>query len=111
MAMLSAAEFNETFKPPMQRAGPDEGPPFDFWPYVEAIPEADYGGHDCSDGSVTYVYRDPSGRYEHVLLDSDDRDVFMVVVLDREAKRVLGHRLLDLPTLYGLDAEPEEAEG
>ena len=86
----------------MQRVGSGEEPPFDFWPYFEAIPAADFEGYDCSAGSVTYAWRHPDGRYEHVLINADDRDVFMVLVLGRHAKRVVGHRLLNLPALYGL---------
>ena len=86
----------------MQPAGQGEEPPFDFWPYFDSIPAADFEGHDCSAGAVTYVYRHPSGRFEHVLVDSEDRNVFMVLVLDRDAQTVVGHRLLDLPRLYGL---------
>ena len=108
MARLSEAEFKATFDAPMQRVGMDEGPPFDFWPYVDAIPAEDFEGHDCSPGSVTYAYRDESGRYQHVLIDSEARDVFMAVVLDLRAERVVGHHLLDLPKLYGPDGESEE---
>jgi hypothetical protein len=89
----------------MKRVAQDEEPPFDFWSYFEQIPSADFAGHDCSSGRVTYVYRDPSGRFEHVLVDSETRDVFMVLVLDRERHTVFGHRLLDLPALYGLRQE------
>jgi hypothetical protein len=42
------------------------------------------------------------GPYEHVLISSEDRNVFMAIVLDREAGAVRGHRLLDLDREYGL---------
>jgi hypothetical protein len=102
MALLSEAEFQQTFGQPMTRAAQDEGPPFDFWPYFDQIPVADFCGHDCSEGRVNCVYRHPSGGLEHVLVESETRDVFMVLVLDRQSKIVLGHHLLDLPRLYGL---------
>ena len=87
----------------MQRVGPEEYPPFDFWPYFEAIPQEHFEGYDCSGGSVTYAWRTGDGRYEHVLVDSDDRDVFMVLVLDLSGRCVAGHYLLDFPHLYGGD--------
>jgi hypothetical protein len=43
-----------------------------------------------------------ASRFEHVLINSEDRNVFMVIVLELEASRVLGHHLLDLNRLYGL---------
>jgi hypothetical protein len=102
MALLSEQEFQATFAAPMTRVEENRAPPFDFWPYFDQIPAADFAGHDCSSGSVNQVYRHPSGRFEHVLVDSETRDIFMVLVLDRVRNVVVGHRLLDLPALYGL---------
>jgi hypothetical protein len=89
----------------MTKAGDSEGSPFDFWDYFDAIPPADFEGHDCSAGEVESVYREPSGRYEHVLVKSEDRNVFMVLVLDLRDEKVYGHRLLNLRREYGLDTE------
>ena len=47
------------------------------------------------DGIVDTVYEDPSGRFEHMLVNSEDKNVFMVIVLDRREGFVHGHRLLD----------------
>lgn len=52
------------------------------------------------------MYRDPSGRFEHVLVNSEDKNVFMVLVLDRQEGAVYGHRLLDLNELYGVQPNP-----
>ena len=102
MVRLSEAEYLATLVGPMQRVALDEQPPFDFWPYFDAIPAGDFEGHDCSAGAVSYAWRDATGHFEHVLINSEDRNVFMVLVLNLHAGRVLGHRLLDLPRLYGL---------
>src|SRR5689334_21210313 len=103
MALLTQEQFAGTFGERSERVGSDEPPPFDFWPYFEAIPAQDFEGHDCSAGRVEYVYHMAPTRFEHVLVNSEDRNVFMVVVLDREACEVHGHRLLDLNREYGLD--------
>jgi hypothetical protein len=105
MPLLSREQYLATFGGAMSRAGEDEGPPFDFWPYFDAIPPADFEGHDCSAGAVEAVYREPTGRYEHVLVRSEDRNVVIVLVLDRAASEVYGHRLLDLNREYGLEGE------
>lgn len=99
---LTEAEFKVTSGEPMRRVAPDEGPAFDFWPYFEAIPEEDFQGFDCSAGRVSWVWEHPEGLYQHVLVDSEDRDVFMVLVLDLRGQSIVGHRLLDLPREYGL---------
>ena len=102
LRQLSEAEYLQTFGTPMRKLEPGAEPPFDFWPYFEAIPKADFCDRNCEDGVVDTVYRDPSDRYEHVLVNSEDRNVFMVLVLDRQEGTVHGHRLLDLNKLYGL---------
>ena len=105
MPLLTAEQFRATFGMSRHRVG-NEGPQFDFWPYFDAIPATDFEGHDCSAGVVENVWRMSPVPYEHVLVNSEDRNVFMVLVLvlDREAGVVYGHRLLDLNCEYGLTA-------
>ena len=102
MKRLSEPEFLATTTTKMERVSGEAARPFDFWPYFDAIPRGDFQGIDCSAGEVSYVYRTSDGRYDHVLVSSDDRDVFMVLVLDLDALQVVGHHLLNLPVLYGL---------
>ena len=109
MKLLSEPEYRATFGPRMVRAGPDEAPLFDFWPYFEAIPQADFEGFDCTAGQVHWVYRDSEGKYENVLVSSQDKNVFMALILDRGAQTVIGHRLLNLRREYGLDEEESGA--
>jgi hypothetical protein len=104
---LSKADYLATFDQNMHRQGPETGPPFDFWPYVEAIPASSYRGFDCSAGDVEYAYKNSAGTFEHVLIRSDHPNVFMVIVLDLQASRVHGHRLLDLNEEYGLSGSRE----
>jgi hypothetical protein len=109
MPGLSSEEFDQTLQEPMYRVPLDEGPPFDFWPYVGGIPAGDFEGHDCSDGRVEYVYRHPAGRLEHVLINSENQNVFMAIIVGRQTKTVLGHRLLEFRRIYSIhdDRSPE----
>ena len=88
---------------PPRRVQPHEAPPFDFWRYFEELPEDEWEGHDFSRGMVSYAYVMPGGRWEHVLVESDDKNVNLVLVLDLSAGEVLGHFMLDLNRVYGLD--------
>jgi hypothetical protein len=101
MHCISDEEWPTYCAEPMARVSDDAEPLFDFWPYAERIPIEDFKGFDCSAGQVDYAFRHPNGRYEHVLINSDKRNVFMVLVLDREALWVVGHHLLRLNELYG----------
>jgi len=103
MPRIPDEDWNQFFQAPVRRLSQGEEPPFDFWSYVKTIPAEDFQGYDCSAGNIEYVYRDNSGRFEHVLINSTSRDVFMVIMLDRFAGLVVGHKLLNLPHEYGTD--------
>jgi len=99
MRLLTEAEYKATMEPEPIQIGPDDEPPFDFWPYFDAIPEEHLGGHDFSEGSVNYAWQMPAGRLQHVLVNCETPNVFLVLILDLNAETVLGHYLLDI---YGV---------
>jgi len=100
MKNLSNIEFDKTQGNPTKYEG---DPAFDFWPYVDLIPTQDFEGQDCSSGEVHGVYRMTTNKYEHVLIASDKKNVFMVLINDLELKQVYGHFLLDLNKAYGIN--------
>lgn len=82
----------------------NESPPFDFWPYFELIQESHFEGLCFSEGSVNHVWRTADGRFEHVLVNCrEDKDVYVVLILDNREDTVFGHTLLDLNVEYGID--------
>ncbi len=93
MKKLTQEEFKATINDPY--ALDDGNPIFDFWSYVDNIPEEDYEGHDCSEGNVYNVYRMNGNDIEHVLILSKTENVFMGIVNDLGKKEVVGHCLLD----------------
>ena len=81
----------------------DGSAPFSFWSYVDQIPKEDFRGYDCSEGRVQWVWRSEECRVEHICIDTkEDKDVFMVIVLDLAKKEVVGHRLMDFKHEYGM---------
>jgi hypothetical protein len=102
MKRLTKDEYKGTFVTPMKKVEKDSAPPFDFWEYFEQIPEKHFENHDCSSGQVDHAWNDSTGRYQHVLVNSEDQNVFMVLVLDLSSRCVYGHRILDLNKEYGI---------
>lgn len=108
---LSDDEFRATMGQAPEPVGRDQRPPFDFWTYFCDIPRKDWLGHDFSAGNVSYSYVMPGGRWQHVLVESQDKNVNMVLVLDLPAGRVYGHHVLDVNRLYGTrTADPDGTE-
>jgi hypothetical protein len=111
--LLSEKEFRRTFVPPMRNISgraigqPDEpgieGGVIDIWPYVDEIPESNLQGHNIQKQVVEYVSQSSDDRWDHVLIPTKTRNVYLVVVVDVPADLVYGHILLDLNKKYGIE--------
>src|ERR1700682_1433983 len=104
MALLTERDYKSTMTGPMTLVNPDD---VDFRPVplgsnTDAIPPGDLKGYDFSERDTHAVYRDPTGRYVHVLVAATAPNVFLVIVVDEPAQAVHGHFLLDLNKEYGL---------
>ena len=104
MRRLTKEEFKATIDDKMTPLGEDAVPPFDFWPYVESIPEEDFQGFDFSEGLVDFVYVDSKQRYQLVHVGCKQNDIFLVIVLDMSANAVHGHYVLNLDVEYGAES-------
>lgn len=100
--LLDDATFEGTFAAPMREAPTDSVPVADVWSYVSAIPAGDFGGAGCRVGVIELVYRSGDGRFDHVLIPTEVRNVQLVVVISSESRAIYGHHLLDLNRKYGL---------
>lgn len=108
MRRLSEDEYKATMTPHPRQAGPDERPPFDFWTYFDQLPRDEWLGHDFSRGTASYAYVMAGARWQHVLIESQDKNVNLVLVLHLEAGNVFGHYVLDFNQMYaGRDAQSE----
>ena len=74
----------------------------DIWPYVQSVPSADLEGHSIYDRLVEIVYRSDDDRFDHVLVMTRTKNVYLAVVVDLAHDSICGHRLLDLNREYGL---------
>jgi hypothetical protein len=100
---LSPGEFQQTFGKEMVDVTETAEPATDIWPYVEVL-------KDCgvvqdlvySQGLVKTVYRNIENTYEHVLLPTEYKKAFIVIVVDLLARDIKGHFILDLDREYGL---------
>ena len=80
----------------------DDFRPIPLAGYLDAIPASDLRGRDFTGRQVERVYRDPTGRFLHVLLAATTPDVYLVIVVDEPAQSIHGHYVLDLNQEYGL---------
>ena len=102
MKLLSKAEYLATFVHPMQSVSTEGDSPVPFWGYYDTIPQTDFEEHARGSETVGGVWNNVSGGFQHILVNTEDKNVFMVIVLDLHQAAVYGHHLLDLNREYGL---------
>ncbi len=98
--LLTDGEFHTTFTAPMRNVTGQEMDVLDIWPYVDSVPTRDLEGHAVYDRFVEYVYRTADDRFDHVLVMTRTRNVYLAVVVDLARSVIYGHRLLDMNSLY-----------
>ncbi len=87
----------------MTRVGEEEEPPFDFWAIRRDHTFRRFPWIRLLRGQSDWVWRSADSRFEYIMINSrENRDVFMVIVVNRLENSVAGHRLLDLPSQYGI---------
>jgi len=100
---LSHHEHLSYFQHPMCDVTADPDGAIDVSPYLESIPRKELRGATL--GDVCWVYRDASGRFDHVHFATGFHETYLVLVIDRERWDVVGHHFLDLPSLYSLPSD------
>jgi len=102
MALLDDEAIAVTFSSPMRDVSQDTTGDVDIWPYVAAVCDADLRGHEIYDQFVEHVYRDAKNRYDHVLVMTKTKNVYLAILVEFAKSRIHGHYLLDLNEKYGI---------
>ena len=105
--LLDDNAFLKTFAAPMRDVTDEATNVIDIWPYVAAVPSEDLRGHQIYDEFVDCVYRDATGRFDHVLVVTKSKNVYLTIVVDLQNQCLFGHHLLDLNEKYGSSTKEE----
>jgi len=100
---LTETEFRSTFGNKMTDVTETAEPVVDIWDYVEElVKENVVDNYVYEDNLVETVYRNDTSTFDHVLLPTDDLNVFITLVVDLTNEAIFGHIKLDLNQKYGL---------
>ena len=104
MPALTEPEFKATMKAPMVDVTAAPGETIDIWQYVATIAaEVGLPALVLKKELVEQVYRCDGGAYDHVLLPTEKKNKFVVVVVNRPHSSIAGHHILDLNREYGIE--------
>jgi hypothetical protein len=100
---LTEQEYKSTMTGQMTDITESAEPIVDIWLYVEILRNdkvvLDYV---FTNELVESVYTNGDGSFHHVLLPTDNKNVFIVLVIDVIGQQIMGHFKLDLNQQYGL---------
>ena len=103
--LLTKEKYNSTMIEKMTEIATIEATIFNIWPYVSQLKSAKIISHKIKERELIYkVYRNITGKFEHILLSTEKENNFVVIVVDKNKKKVMGYFLLDLNGEYELVA-------
>ena len=95
--MLTEKEYKETMNERMIDVTMTAEPVVDIWPYVLQLTlDKVVLEYVFKNELIEKVYRNDNGTFEHILLPSDNSNIFIVVIVDLKQIRIKGHYRLDL---------------
>ena len=103
---LSTDQFRSTMASGMSLLNATATPAADIWPYVELLVRDDLvSEYVYKNQLVESVYRAINEAFDHVLLPTSSKNVFIIIVVDINHAQVTGHHRLDLEKEYGIEKQ------
>ena len=94
---LTPEEFILTMSEEMEDVTETAEPVVDISPYVaELIAENLVLPNTLEEELIEIIYRNEEETFDHVLLPTDDEEIFIALVIDLENERIVGHYRMDL---------------
>ena len=94
---LSPEEFISTMSENMEDVTETADPNVDITPYVEAlIAEGLVLPNTLEEELIEIVYRNEEETFDHILLPTDNEEVFIAIVVDLVGESIVGHYAMDL---------------
>lgn len=102
LSPLTEEEYKSTLGDKMTNVTNTAAQEVDIWPYVQRLVKANIVREEVYTRKlVEYVYRSIEKSFDHILLPTQNSNVFVVVVVDLLHQNIKGHFCPDLNDLYG----------
>ncbi len=94
---LSPEEFISTMSAEMQDVTETADPTVDITGYVAELIAAGLVLPDTiEEDLIEIIYRNEEETFDHILLPTDDENIFIAIVIDLEEESIRGHYRMDL---------------
>ena len=99
---LTEKEYKSTMTERMVDITETTEPVVDIWSYVHQLNKDKVVlNYVYENELVETVYRNNENSYHHVLLPTDNKNIFIVIIINVTAKNIRGHFCLNLNAEYG----------
>lgn len=100
--LLTEEEYLATMSEEMIDVTEEAEAVVDIWPYVMVLVSEGVVQQEVLDeADIEMVYRDEEDYFDHILLPTNDENIFVVIVVDLEEAEIYGHYILNLKEEYG----------
>jgi hypothetical protein len=100
---LTKTEYISTMDGGMTDVTDIANPTVDIWNYVSyLVKENVVIDYVFTNNLVEKVYRNSTNSFDHILLPTNDKNIFVIVIVDLNKSSIYGHYGLDLNKEYGL---------
>lgn len=100
---LSRKEFEKTFSNKMIDVTKTAEPILNIWEYAKVLSNQQLIPSIVYDKElVEFVYRNNENTFEHILLPTSEKNVFVIIVVNIIEKKIKGHYKIDIEKEYGL---------
>ncbi len=100
MIELTKEQYDETFFPSMVNVSETAEGIVDLWSYADQVIESDYNDWQEWDWRVAHVYETSNESHQHIYVPIPKDNTYMVVIVDKPKKFIIGHYILDLHQQY-----------
>lgn len=103
--LLTKEKYKSTILGKMEEISSNEVSSFNIWPYVSLLKSFKILSKKIKEDELVHkIYRSSTWEFEHILLSTEKENNFVVIVVNRTKKKIIGYFPLDLKGKYDLVA-------
>ena len=101
---LSRKEFELTFSERMNDITNKSEAIIDIWEYVKLLDQSKYSIDNSviNKKTVEKAYRNSIKTFDHILIPTSQKNMFLIIIVSIKNKNIFGHYLLDLNKEYSI---------
>ena len=98
---LTEEKYKSTLKGNMIDTTAEVKSMFNIWPFVNELKRAKILPKKINENQLIYkIYRDSNSHFEHILLNSDKENHFVVIIVNLSKNKIKGYFPLELKNEY-----------